>query len=160
MKMKYLHESFQGKRACVMFSKLNARVLRLHVRGRRGFSLLEVMIALVVMSLLASLAYPSYVQYVRKSKRAEAQRMLMNWSVNQEVFRANNPAYANSEALTPPAHDDYSLTVSSVTAGTYTLSSTALGDQLSDHEKGTSCGVMTIDQNGIKSPIECWNGRS
>lgn len=129
-------------------------------KGCRGFSLLELMIVLVMMSLLTSLAYPSYAQHVRKSKRAEAQRMLLNWSVNQEVFRASNPTYASSEELAPPENQDYSLSISNVSDGTYTLFLTAQNDQVNDKENGSSCGVMSIDQNGFKSPIECWTGRS
>ena len=43
-------------------------------RNQRGFTLLELMIAVVVVAILASVAYPSYQAHLRKSRRAEATR--------------------------------------------------------------------------------------
>lgn len=127
---------------------------------RQGFTLVELMIALVVIAIIVALAYPAYGQYIRKAKRGEAQQLLMNWSANQEVFRANNPSYADADALAPPVHDDYTLTVSGVTAMGYTLQAAAHGAQANDSDHGVSCATLSIDQNGRKTPIECWGGSS
>ena len=43
------------------------------MKAPRGFSLLELLITLVVAGLLASLAYPSYLNHVRKAQRVEEQ---------------------------------------------------------------------------------------
>lgn len=132
-----------------------------NARGaQRGFTLIELMIALVVTAIIVTLAYPAYSQYVRKAKRGEAQQLLLNWAANQEVFRANNPAYADAGALAPPVHGDYTLTVSGVTAAGYTLQAAAQGAQASDTDDGVSCASLTIDQTGRKAPIECWGGSS
>lgn len=45
-------------------------------RGRFGFTLLEMMIAVVVVAILAAIAYPSYVEQLRKSRRADAKLLL------------------------------------------------------------------------------------
>lgn len=126
----------------------------------RGFTLLELMIGLVIVAILVALAYPSFVDYVRKAKRGDAQQLLMNWAVNQEIFKSNNPTYADGDDIAPPAIDDFVLSVSNVSASTYTLQSDATGGQEADTEDGVSCDVMTIDQNGLKQPLECWGGRS
>ena len=44
---------------------------------QRGFSLIELMIAVAVVGLIASIAYPSYLDYVRKANRAEAQGSIL-----------------------------------------------------------------------------------
>lgn len=125
-----------------------------------GFTVIELMIALVIVAILVALAYPSYTQYVRKSKRGDAQQLLMNWAVNQEIFRSNNPAYAGVGDIVPPSHVDYGFSVTGVSASSYLLTANASGDQEKDVEDGASCDVMTINENGQKTPIECWGGRS
>jgi len=126
----------------------------------KGFTIIELMIALVIIAILVALAYPSYASYVRKAKRGDAQQLLLNWSVNQEIFRSNNPTYADADDLSAPTIDDFVLSVSNVTASTYSLQADASGDQEHDTQNGVSCDVMSIDQNGLKLPAECWGGRS
>lgn len=134
---------------------------RLNGSNRKGFTIVELMIALIVVAILVALAYPSYTQYVRKAKRGEAQQLLMNWSVNQEIYRSNNPTYANKTQLAPPGHEHYDFdTVGTPDASSYILEAQATGDQVNDQEDGDSCAQMTINQNGAKEPIACWGGSS
>lgn len=129
-----------------------------------GFTVIELMIVVMIVAILVALAYPSYIQYVRKSKRGDAQQMLMNWSVNQEIWRSNNTAYAGAGDITPPcsqvgADCDYGFTVEAGTT-TYTLTATALegNDQENDtaRDRTTFCSPMTLNQNGQKEPAACW----
>jgi len=125
----------------------------------RGITLIELMFVLVIVAILVALAYPSYVEYVRKGKRGDAQHLLLNWAVNQEIFRSNNTAYApgNSVALPAPTGDNYTYGASDVSATTYTLTATATGDQLKDEARdGTNCRVLTVNQAGAKGPAACW----
>lgn len=64
-----------------------------------GFTLIELMIALVVVGVLLSLALPSLMGSIRKSRRAEAFTKLNAVQLAQERFRANNPDYAASLSL-------------------------------------------------------------
>ena len=134
-------------------------MLNLSGKKRSGFTMIELMIVLIVVAVLLALAYPSYTQYVRKSKRAEAQQLLMNWSVNQEIWRSNNPQYAGDGDISPPTHDNYGFTVD-VATSSFTLTADANGDQANDVEDGQSCDVMTLNENGQKQPIVCWGGKS
>ena len=59
----------------------------------RGFSLIETMIALVVVSVLAGLAYPSFLQLLRKARRGDAIMALLDLQQAQERWRANAPSY-------------------------------------------------------------------
>lgn len=75
-------------------------------RRIRGFTIIELMIALVIVGVLLSLAFPSLMGSIRKSRRAEAFTKLNAVQLAQERFRANSPTYAgnltNDNAGSPP----------------------------------------------------------
>jgi type IV pilus assembly protein PilE len=141
-----------------------------------GFTIIELMIVLVIVGILLALAYPSFMNYTRKAKRGEAQQALMNWSINQEIFRSNNPAYApdTSIVLPKPIHQDglYAFeahgamgTEASCTGGSgdpgaaaYWLDATAQGDQANDVARnGDSCATLCLSSSGVKQPAACWD---
>lgn len=125
-------------------------------RAARGFSLIELMITVSVVAILATLAYPSYASFIRKAKRVEAQAELMNWANRQMSWRADHPSY--SATIRPNDTDNYAYTIV-FTASSFTLTATALNDQLKDKESGTACTQMSIDQDGAVGPSgyeKCW----
>jgi len=120
-----------------------------------GFTIIELMIVLMILAIVAALAYPSYVQYARKAKRGEAQQLLMNWSINMEIWRSNNPSYANggTSGAPAPTHDRYDFTPSDLSATAYTLTATAKSgdDQENDTARdGTSCSSLQLNSSGQK----------
>jgi len=129
----------------------------------KGFTIIELMIVLIIVAILVALAYPSYVNYVRKAKRGEAQQLLLNWAINQEIWRSNNTAYngvidSDNAAYIVPAHDDYSFVPSDVNGTTYTLTANASGDQANDKARdGTECDSIWLSSNGVKEPAACWD---
>ena len=131
--------------------------MKTYKKKRSGFTIIELMIVIMIVAILVSLAYPSYVGYVRKAKRGEAQQLLLNWAINQEIWRSNNTAYTLTLA---PTHDDYTFLASGVGAATYTLTATAAtgNDQLKDVARdGTSCTPIALTQAGTKTPPVCWD---
>ncbi|HET6565241.1 MAG TPA: type IV pilin protein [Xanthomonadales bacterium] len=140
------------------FSKYPTR-FQGQARKLAGITLVELMFVLVIVGILLALAYPSYVDYVRKGKRGDAQHLLMNWAVNQEIFRSNNPTYAadDNAALPAPTMDYYGFEADDISATTYTLTATATGDQANDEARdGTNCGVLVVTHAGAKTPVVCW----
>lgn len=129
-----------------------------NAKRKKGFTLIEMMIALTIAAIILSLAYPSYVNYVRKGKRGDAHQALMNWSVNQEIWRANHSTYATTANMPAPSGDYYIFSLSGAPDATsYTLQAVAQNDQTKDKARdGTSCATMTINQNGAKTPAVCW----
>ena len=124
---------------------------------KKGFSLVELMIVVAVVAILVALAIPSYTHYVRKANRGEAHELLLNWSNNQEIWRAAHPTYADgATALGVPTHDTYTFTVTGVSSTTYLLTATATGDQANDKDKGASCTVLTLNQSNTKTHTDCW----
>ena len=130
-----------------------------NVKKNSGFTIIELMIVIGIVALLVALAYPSYINYVRKARRGEAQQLLLNWSINQEIWRSNNIAYATLGQLPPPTHDDYIFDFSvDPTPTAYTLRAVAQNDQVNDRSRaGTSCANLTLDQSGAKVDAACWD---
>jgi len=151
-------------------------MMTLQRKGILGFTVIELMIVVVIIATLMALAYPSYVNYARKAKRGEAQQLLMNWAINQEIFRSNNTTYAadSNLVLPKPTHQDGLYVFEAhETMGTeatceggaddpgvaaYWLDATAQGDQTNDTARnGDSCATLCLSSNGVKHPAICWD---
>ncbi|AXI04428.1 type IV pilin protein [Aquirhabdus parva] len=61
----------------------------------KGFTLIELMIALVIVVVLTIMALPSYNRYIRSSARADAQSQMVKIAGDLERWRAKNLSYAN-----------------------------------------------------------------
>jgi type IV pilus assembly protein PilE len=111
-------------------------------RGRtgaaRGFTLVEVLIALAVAGILAAVALPAFNDSIRKSRRAEAFAALNAVQLAQERWRANRPTYAANLTAAPTADPPglglpsttsggrYTVALSNVGATTFTATATAV----------------------------------
>lgn len=62
----------------------------------RGFTLIELMIAVAVVAILTLIAYPSYVQYIVKGSRSAAQTELQELSSMQEKIYLNSNGYTGN----------------------------------------------------------------
>jgi len=134
-----------------------------------GFTLMELMVTVAIVGILAAIAYPSYSDSVRKSRRADAKAALSNAAQALERYYTEKNTYLNASlgdgagAIFPdhtPADREhgnayYILSITNQGAGTYLLNATPTGAMAAD-----SCGVLTLDhlgQKGAALPIaRCW----
>lgn len=65
-------------------------------RRNRGFTLVELIVAMVILSILAAIAIPSYSQYVLKSHRTEAKAALMDAASLEERYFSTSNLYTNN----------------------------------------------------------------
>jgi type IV pilus assembly protein PilE len=139
--------------------------------GVRGFTLIELMIVVGIVAILAAIAYPSYADSVRKSKRGHAKAALVELAQRAERYRTVNQTFAGfedtleEEDLVSPHPDEgpaaYALEFTPDEAGTeYELSAEPLGGQTAD----TRCMTLTLNQAGQKdvrdgatgNAADCW----
>lgn len=129
-------------------------------KGLRGFTLVELMITVAILGILASVAYPSYLDHVRKGKRADAQQYMMTLAqLNQQRFLDQRSYTDNpNNLLAVPASVSTNYTVTITTADgpprSFSITATPSGDQLKD-----SCGTLTLTSANVKSSssgTRCW----
>ncbi|NYE61129.1 type IV pilus assembly protein PilE [Duganella sp. 1224] len=71
--------------------------------NRAGFSLVELLVALVILAVLAAQAMPVYQQHIIRTRRGEAQSALLKLMLQQERFHTQHNTYvAFSAASTAP----------------------------------------------------------
>lgn len=135
----------------------NQKFIRTFV-SMRGFTLMELMIAVAIIGILSAIAYPSYTDYVRKARRAEAKSMLQEIQLLQEKYRANNSAYGTLTNLNwTKTLTYYDLTIDNNDTATYQIKATAKtgSSQIDDKQGSTECKNLELNQSG-KTPAVCW----
>lgn len=126
-----------------------------------GFTLVELLITVAIIGILASVAYPSYTDYVSRSNRSEAQRELMRLANLQEQLFVDTRAYTeNMKNLGLDADpfitgSKYYSIDAAVSGSTFILTATAKGSQSSND---TDCTTLTINELGTKGgeSTTCW----
>lgn len=123
-------------------------------RRARGFTLIEVMITVVILGILAAVAYPSYQDYVRRGNRSAAQTFMMTIANRQEQYLLTNRSYAATTAalnLTQPPETTgkYTFAIVLPTPTSYTINATATGTQAVD-------GDLALLSDGTKTPADKW----
>lgn len=124
----------------------------------RGFTLIELMIAVVIIGILSAIAYPAYNEYVRKARRAEAKSMLQEIQLQQEKYRANHNSYGTlSDLGWTRTLTYYDLTINPATPTAYSINASAKtgSTQMNDKQGATACKDLALTQSG-KTPPECW----
>lgn len=133
-----------------------------HHYRQNGFTLIEVMITVVIIGILASIAYPSYQEFVKRGNRTEGQAFLSEVAARQERYYAQNHAYITDIGKLNLKNGDksetgkYELSIAANAGdGGYTLTAT---QQFGD----TACGNLTLTATGVKgvsgskSAADCW----
>ena len=68
---------------------------------QRGVSLMELLVAVAIVAILAGIAYPSYINQVRKSQRADGTKALLNYAQQLKRCRTDFYAYDHDEKNFP-----------------------------------------------------------
>ena len=142
--------------------------------GEQGFTLIELMITVVVLGILAAIAYPSYTGYVAQARRSDATINLTRLAAVQEKFftecgryspnfngTISDPLPVNrctglgsgpTAGLFTTQDGYYTIAITPGNTGTlatsFTLTATPVGAQAtSDLAK---CATLTITNTGVK----------
>jgi len=126
----------------------------------RGFTLIEVMTVVVVIGILAAVAYPSYQDYIRKGNRSAAQTFMMTIAQRQEQYLLTNRSYTTTVGtgglnLTQPPETNgkYQFVVTQPGGtSTYLVTANPQGNQAVPGK----FDALTLSSDGTKGPTAEW----
>lgn len=160
--------------------------MNIQIKSQHGFSLIELVVAMLIAAILAAVAIPAYSNYTRKAHRVEAKNALLDMASLEERFMSTNNNYSQlssdlgygTTTTTLPItigsgyYQITTLTASAATAptstttvgtpATYTIQVTAFGDQMKD----TTCRTFKVIQTGAQTAFDssgtdqsatCWH---
>ena len=129
-----------------------------------GFTLMELMIAVVVVAVLSAIVVPAYTSQIRKSRRTEAKSAILDLAGREERLFSTTNTYGNAPANLGYAGAAFPLTIGSgyysvrvlVTAAappnpaTFSIVATAIGSQ----SKDSQCATFSVDQAGRQNATD------
>lgn len=128
-----------------------------------GFTLIDLLIACIILAILAAIAYPTYAGHLRKAHRTDAKTILLETAQYMERYYSTHNTYAGASvdaisAVCPKGADAsrarYHLSFANTpTASAFTLQAVPVNGQEAD-----PCGILTVNQLGAHTPgmAGCW----
>lgn len=133
------------------------------IKHKVGFTLLEILFTLAIISILAVIAIALFLPQLREGRRSDAINTIMAISLAEERYRSSNTTYGTLaqvwSGVTASPQGYYTMSLSNVTATSYTVTATAQGGQASDVSGSTACTPLVFAMsNGTitKTPAACW----
>lgn len=132
-----------------------------------GFTLIELMITVVIVAILAAIAYPSYTRYIARGHRAEAKAKILQLAQQLEQTYSNTGSYAgvmcstSSACNVPDTGTSYFSVSQNASGSAYTITATATNSFTTAYPSDT-CTTLTLSNTGAKgassgSVDECWS---
>jgi type IV pilus assembly protein PilE len=139
------------------------------MRRVKGFTLIELMIAVAVVAILASIALPSYTDYMRRSKISEATAALLSMRTKLEQFYQDQRTFAGAcvngtVAPLPPGLKYFTVACPTLTPTQYTVTATGINDMagivFTINEANTRATTVTagsaMANAGYTDNATCW----
>ena len=126
----------------------------LNCKSQQGFTLIELMIVIVIIAILVAIAFPSYQDSVRKSRRADAEKSLVQTANEMERFYTEKNTYVGATWPANVTSDFYTFSITVQSASAYTLQADPAGTA----QAADSCGILTLTHTGVKGAATtgCW----
>ena len=114
-----------------------------------GFTLIELLITVVIVAILGTIAYPSFMQQIRKGRRSDAMSLAAQVMQAQERFRGNSPVYSTAPT------SDLGFTSTTSTGGYYTMAITAVGGNAASLNSGYVLTLTAVSGKSQASDTGC-----
>lgn len=134
---------------------------------RQGVTLIELLAVIAILGIVVLIAYPSYTDAVRKSRRADAVMSLLKLQLLQEQYRASHPRYAISLSELgwaddpAPSHDGYYEVVLETVDEPRTGFRARAVPQPGSDQANDACALFVLDEGGpdlaASSDPDCWS---
>jgi type IV pilus assembly protein PilE len=128
-----------------------------------GFTLIELMVAVVIVAILAAVALPQYKDYVTRGRIPDATSALASKAVMLEQFFQDNRTYVNAPACasdtTTSRFFTFSCTSSTATAFTLTATGTGAMANFTYTVNQSGAKATTSVPTGWTSNSTCWVAR-
>lgn len=128
------------------------------MKKQAGFTLIEIMVVVAIVGILASIALPSYQDYVTRSRIPEATGALSARRVQMEQYFQDNRTYVGGPCVATGSN--FNVACSASAAATYTLlaqgTGTMAGFSFNIDETGTRTTVTVPSGWALPSPNTCW----
>lgn len=124
-----------------------------------GFSLIELMVTVAIISILAGIAYPSYQQYVIRANRSEAQQFMLDVANREEEYLLNNRQYtttlsALNHGLPARLQRLYTITITKVDSPpSYSITATPKSGTIQAQDPA---GALGLTSQGVRTPADKW----
>ena len=135
------------------------------IKKTAGFTLIELMIVLAVLSIIVAVGYPSYQEHVKKSRRAEGMGQLLALADRMERGYSDTGTYPTNVSEIYTATTDsglYTLSIVSANNVSFIISATPTSVKNQDDDKCTSFSMSSLGDKWIANGTDqslndyCW----
>jgi type IV pilus assembly protein PilE len=136
--------------------KIDSRLRGNDMENVKGFSLLELMLALAIIGILTLLSLPTYSHYIAREKRFETEVLLTQIAATLENYFTQHNSYqgATLESLGFADNNDrYELSMQMTPDEHFILVASANEKQA---QEDIECVKLTLNDAGEKNKTDCW----
>lgn len=128
-----------------------------------GFSLIELLVVLAIITILCAVAYPNYQAHIIKTRRSQAKVALIDLAARLEQYHLIHHSYKDATLAELNMEDRtennyYLMEIQTATDNYYAIAAIPENTQTKDQQ----CGILTYDEKGEKgltgsgTLAECW----